>query len=161
MKTHEIVGELRDKVLGALEKSSWFKELGAQDLSAVADLAVLASFEEGETILKVGEQSDSFYLLMKGSVSVEVAKEGGTAEMGRLKAPFTFGEIGLLLSKPRTATLIAAEQVLVLKISSEAFQKSFDTIPSFRLSVARSLASRLESVTEMVLPQSAPELPKP
>jgi twitching motility protein PilT len=81
--------------------------------------------------------------------------------MGRLKAPFTFGEIGLLLSKPRTATLIAAEQVLVLKISSEAFQKSFDTIPSFRLSVARSLASRLESMTEMVLPQSAPELPKP
>ena len=50
--------------------------------------------------------------------------------MGRLKAPFMFGEVGLLLGKPRTATLVAAEPAFVVKIGAAAFRKAFDAIPA-------------------------------
>lgn len=161
MKTHPISGELRIKVLKALDSFAWFRGVEKEYMESIADLGELASYEDGEVVIKVGQPADCFYLLLKGSVSVEVEKEGGTAEVGRLKAPFMFGEVALLLGKTRTATLVAAEQVLVVKISSAAFHKSFDSIPSFRLSVARALASRLDNLTEMALPSAGPNIPKP
>jgi pilus retraction protein PilT len=161
MKSHPITPQLREKIIHGLERSSWFKDVEKENLAKIADLGELASFEDGEVVLRVGDPADSFFMLLKGSVTVEVEKDGGTAEVGRLKAPFLFGEVGLLLGKPRTATLVAAEQVFVLRISSESFRTAFDAVPSFRLSVARALASRLESATEMALPMAGPDIPKP
>ncbi len=154
MKTWPIEGELRESVVAALQKSPWFKELEKQQLETVVGLAVLLGYGPGETIVRMGEPSNSIFLLIRGEVAIEVGrKEGESIEVGRMRPPFTFGEIGLLLGKRRTATVIATDEVFALNFGAETFQKMFDEVPGFRKSLARGLASRLEDLSEMVLPE--------
>ena len=154
MKTWAIEGELHESVVAALQKSPWFKALDKPQLETVVGLATLLSYGPGEVIVGVGEPSSSIFLLMKGEVAIEVGRRNGeTVEVGRMHPPFTIGEIGLLLGKPRTATVIAVDEVYVLNFAAEVFQRIFDEVPGFRLSLARGLASRLENVSEMVLPE--------
>jgi len=155
MKTWAIEGDLHGGVVAALQKSPWFKALDKDQLASVVEVATLLSYPPGERIVTLGEPSDSIFLLMRGEVAVEVGRKGGddTAEVGRMRPPFTFGEIGLLLGKRRTATVVAVEEVYALKFDAATFQRIFDEVPGFRLSLARGLASRLQDLSEMVLPE--------
>lgn len=67
----------------------------------------------GETIVREGEQSDGWFVLLSGKVgvfksdfSVAVIEKPGSV----------IGELGVLLNIPRTATLIAQEPALLLHI---------------------------------------------
>jgi twitching motility protein PilT len=154
MKNWPIDGELRQNVHSAMRKSPWFKKLEDTHFESLITMAQLFSYDTGEEIVKTGDPSDAIFLLMRGSIIFESIKENGDAvELGRARSPFAFGEVGLLLSKPRTATVVADEDVYVLRFETEVFRKMFDEIPAFRMSLVRGLASRLEEVSGLVLPE--------
>ena len=154
MKTWAIEGELQQKVRTALANSIWFRNLEEQQIEQVIGLARLCSYEQGETVVRQGDPSDAFYILLRGDITIEVDHGGGDAvEVGRVRPPFTFGEIGLLLGQPRSASIVAAGEVYVLGFERAVFEQMFHEIPNFRLSVARGLAQRLEQVSEMVIPE--------
>jgi twitching motility protein PilT len=154
MKTWSMEGEMRDKVETAMHQSPWFNALDDAHLEKVLALGKLMSFEPDENIVRAGDPADSFFLLLRGEISIEATRASGdTVELGRVRPPFSFGEVGLLLGKQRTATVIALEEVYVLSFEEEVFRNMFDGIPGFRLNVARTMASRLDDVSELVLPR--------
>ncbi len=68
----------------------------------------------GTTIVRAGEPGSDFYVIDEGSVEIE--------EYGRLQGPGDgFGEIALLLNKPRTATVRAISDARLWTISRRAF----------------------------------------
>src|SRR5262245_59449365 len=165
MKLLPIQGPARQQVEDALGASPWFRALRERDrlqapeerqtdrLLAQADLVEYAS---GEVILRQGYPSDSLFVLVRGSVSVRVGEQGGPQrQIGRLRPSASIGEIGLLLGEPRSATVVAAEDVLVLRFGAEAFHEVFQRVPEFGLDTARHLARRLRTLTGMVpVPES-------
>ena len=74
-------------------------------------------FADGEAACVEGEPSDRFYLIEAGTAVVTV---GGT-EVARLGAGESFGEIGLLRSVPRTATVRAIGELRTLALGSKDF----------------------------------------
>jgi len=154
MKRFAVKGDMRDKVVTALKKSPWFGGLKDQEIEGLVEIAKLGKYDAGEVIVRAGDASDSIFLLMKGRVTFEIAKDSGESlQLGRATPPFTFGEVGLLLNKERTASVVAEEESFALAFDADQFAKLFDEIPGFRLSLARGLAKRLEDVSELVLPQ--------
>ncbi|MDP4197337.1 MAG: cyclic nucleotide-binding domain-containing protein, partial [Bacteroidota bacterium] len=73
------------------------------------------NFSAGDVIVHEGDKSRGFYILMAGKVGVykDNVKVTEFNETGTV-----FGELGLILNKPRTATLFALEETKVLSIKT-------------------------------------------
>ena len=79
---------------------------------------------------------------------------GDSVELGRIPKGSTFGEMGLLLGKKRTASVVALTDLTALKFSSKGFDTMFQKIPKFGLGLSQGLAHRLDEVSVQIpLPQ--------
>ncbi len=163
MKTLTIDGKLKDQVLAVLAKSPWFRSLKPGGLEQVIGVAALQQYDLDETIVSLGEPSDSFFLMLKGVAAVHVGRAGEELmEIGRVQPPASFGEVGVLLEEPRTATVIATEEVLALRFAQASFGVMFEKVPGFGLSATRGVADRLRRLSGMLpLPEPDPEDRKP
>lgn len=163
MRHVPIQGEARREVEDVLDESEWFRALRreerAKSRSSIDRLiasADLLEYGPGEMIIRQGYPSDSFFIMVRGSARVRAGGEtGGEAEVGWLRRPASFGEVGLLLNEPRSATVVADAGVLALRFDAGAFHEIFEKIPEFGLETSRHLARRLHAVTRLVpLPES-------
>jgi CRP-like cAMP-binding protein len=164
MKILPIEGERRAEVLATLGESAWFSGLQAraagnqervlqfEHLIASADLV---EFAPGELIVEQGFPSDSFYVIVKGVVRVRVGIHEGQREVGTLRRPSSFGEVGLLLEDARTATVVAGGVVWTLRFSLQSFHDVLAQVREFGLETARHLARRPREISGMLpLPES-------
>lgn len=109
-------------------------------------------FKAKAPILKQGEQSDSLYLILDGSVSVQVedASDPGHMLVVAYLNPGDFvGEMGLFDEEPQTrsAMVVAKTQCEVAIISYERFHQIRGQYPDILFAVARQLGVRLRQTT--------------
>ncbi len=101
-------------------------------------------FSIGDTIARMGEPADGWYILLTGKVGV-FKKDFTVAEIDQRGT--VFGELGCILNRPRTATLQALEPTSVLFV-----QMSIDEVvqkyPDFAKRILIDLAERLTKTTE-------------
>lgn len=142
------------KVVKALSKSALFAGLKPQSLSQVAVRGELLRFDAGEVVVEEGSASDAFFFVMGGAVRVMVGKGDEALEASLLASPECFGEMGLLLEQPRTATIVAKNTATLLKFSRQLFDHFMAKLPEFGLCLAKFMAQRL-SRTSQLLPMTA------
>jgi NADH dehydrogenase len=94
-------------------------------------------FEPGEVIFERGDVGDRLYVIRKGEV--EVVRDG--ARLALLGAGDYFGEMALLSSAPRNATVRATQPADILAINKGDFTKLMTGFPEFHSGLA-DLASR-------------------
>ena len=152
MKMLPIGNELRDQVAEVLRASSCFAGLAeTRALDGLLAAATLLEFEPGEEVVRSGQPSDSMFLLVRGKVAIQLIRPGcAPHDVGRVSAPYTFGEIGLLLDRPRAATVTAFGRPLVLRFDAASFLRLFDEDSAFRLSLTRTLAERFAEMSEVL-----------
>ncbi|MBA3234542.1 MAG: MFS transporter [Chloroflexi bacterium] len=76
----------------------------------------------GQTVIRQGDAADRFYIVASGSFDVEqLAADGTLQHLRRLGPDTVFGELGLLTGAPRSATVTAREDGVVLGLSAPAF----------------------------------------
>jgi twitching motility protein PilT len=157
METLSVTTELEPKVFEALGKCALFRALKPEQLPQLLKVAELQGFDPGEAIVRQGEPSDSFYIVIDGKAAVTVQKGDGEAvEIGEIPLPSSVGEVSLLLNEPRTASVTAKERVQALKFSNKAFDAMFQKIPQFGAALASGLAHRLNQLSGKVeIPQMA------
>ena len=89
-----------------------FSGLAEEQLDAISSFTFQKTFEPGEMIVEEGRTGNGMYIIMSGRV--EVVKGKGT-ENSRVLAERgpeeIFGEMSLLGEWPRTATVLAVDQV--------------------------------------------------
>jgi CRP-like cAMP-binding protein len=94
-----------------------FEGLSKKQLRKVTDLADVARFMAGATLVKQGDIGDSFYVVLTGQAKVVVS--GRT--VNRLLPGEHFGEISLLDGKPRTASVVAETEMTLVIITQKDF----------------------------------------
>ena len=158
MEAIAISGEMQELVLDALRRSSWFGSLlarpgggdaGAVTVEQLVRWSELRRCNAGAVVVERGFPSDAFFLLLRGGMTIHLG-DAAAPVSGRLRPPASFGEVGLLLDEPRTATLLAAEDSLVLRFSAEAFHEMMRRLPGFGLDTSRHLARRLRELSDAV-----------
>lgn len=121
-------------------------------LAAESDRRVL---RRGEVLVREGDPSDGFFIVLSGRFTVH---KGETmvpvAEIGQGEL---VGEIGFFAGLPRTATVLAARDSLVLEIRGSDFEKAAEALPALRQAVTTFLARRfaMQSPSSSLLTHSA------
>jgi len=109
--------ERRLQIKKFLQNVEILKQLKEHELFTMADAMRESSYEEGEVVCRQGDMGSSFYIIKQGTVTcVQADAQGKQLEVARLAAGDYFGEIALLTSKPRQASVIAAERSGTLKV---------------------------------------------
>jgi CRP-like cAMP-binding protein len=103
-------------------KVALFEGLAPADRLAVSRAVALRTYRRGERIVTQGQPGDSFFVLVKGRVSVSImSPEGREIVLSTLLAGDHFGEMALLDEAPRSATVTAAERSELAVLTREAF----------------------------------------
>jgi len=158
METLTLSKDLEPKVFEAVGQCALFRALKPEQLPQLVKVAELQRFDPGEAVVKQGDPSDSFYVVIDGLAAVTVTKDGGEVEIGEIPLPSSVGEVSLLLSEPRTASVTAKTAVTALKFSGKAFEAMFQKIPQFGSALASGLAHRLHQISGRI---EIPEMSKP
>ena len=119
-----------------------FEGLSKRHLKKVADIAELANFMQGASIVKEGATGDSFYVALIGEAKVTV--KGRTVH--RILPGDHFGEISLLDGGERTATVTAETPMTLLMIQRKNFLKELEREPDVAVSLLESLARMIRRV---------------
>lgn len=113
-------------------QSYLFPNLDHEILSQLADKATVRTVEKGAIIIKEGEPGDAFYFLRSGKVKVSKMLDGREIVLSYLSAGQYFGEIALLMDKPRSATVAAIDRVEVVQLSKDYFLAFLDYHPELK-----------------------------
>ena len=108
-------------------------------------------YAPGEAIVRQGERSSELFVIDRGEVAIEVARDDGKVEnVARLGAGKFFGEMALMTGEARAATVRALEECELLVIDHGAFQGTLASVPGVVDQISGVLAARqaeLEAVT--------------
>jgi hypothetical protein len=100
-------------------------------------------------IVKQGETGDGVFLVLEGELRVRLMINGKETILATLGAGDCFGEIALFDHGPRSADVLANKDSVLLKVSSEAFDKLRAEAPELAVpmlhSIARTLAGRIRA----------------
>ena len=102
--------------------------LGHNQLERLAQVAEVQVFAPGEILFYEGDSSDAVYLIVSGDV--EITQRGGENRqlMARGYSEFV-GEMGVIESRPRSATARADGEVQTLRFTKDAFLELISTAP--------------------------------
>ncbi|HEX2546234.1 MAG TPA: cyclic nucleotide-binding domain-containing protein, partial [Ramlibacter sp.] len=102
-------------------------------------------YRAGEVILRAGEMSDELMLVVQGSASVVVSgQDGQPMRLAGVRRGAILGEVGFLDGSPRSATVLAQDDVLVAILTRAAYDRlaasTATLVPKLLANMAVSLA---------------------
>jgi CRP-like cAMP-binding protein/predicted MFS family arabinose efflux permease len=148
----------------ALGRLGIFAEASRPVLERLAAESVESAVPAGTTLIREGDEADAFYVLLEGEMAVRARGEGASElVLPRMGEGGYFGEIGLLERIPRTATVTAARDSRVLRISGDDFLGTLADAPASTalLEGARSRLARTHPTRHAAPAPPAPASPAP
>ena len=124
-----------------LKSAPVFDRVAGEDLAPLARIAEVEVYAPGGSIVKEGDTGDALFIIVKGHARVEV-KGRAIAQLG---PGDTVGEMAVLDSEPRSATVTAVDDVEVLRIDSDAFYEILHEQVEIAEGVIRMLCRRLRT----------------
>jgi N-acyl-L-homoserine lactone synthetase len=98
---------------------------------------------QGETVLRQGHYGDAAFVVVDGEVAVIVGSEDHDTEVARLGRGELFGEIALLTTRPRTASVLAVTDVELMVLERDAFQAALRRDSEVGIRLLEILGTRL------------------
>jgi CRP-like cAMP-binding protein len=100
--------------------------------------------KQGEDIVRQGETSQTFYLILEGEVRVHITVEKGRRKtLNTLRPGHFFGEFACVYKLPRSATVTAKEKLLLLEFSDHSIAKLIKHFPLASDYLLRTVQSRM------------------
>lgn len=117
-----------------ISNSHLFKSLDPEGRVRALQESSLHTFSKGTVILREGEPGDEFYLIASGTVRVDTTRtdDEHPVELATLGRGAFFGEVSVLTGRPRTATVTAIEEVLVVVFSRDLVERLLEAYPKVR-----------------------------
>ncbi|NXT38018.1 KAP0 kinase, partial [Pelecanoides urinatrix] len=108
-----------------LSKVSILESLDKWERLTVADALEPVQFEDGQKIVVQGEPGDEFFIILEGTAAVLQRRSENEefVEVGRLAPSDYFGEIALLMNRPRAATVVARGLLKCVKLDRPRFER--------------------------------------
>ena len=135
----------------ALQQTPFFAGLPLEDLEGIARVGSPVTFEPSTTIVAEGDPGDAMYIVLSGTAEVDVGGRFHSLTKGDF-----FGEMALISSRTRMATVKAKESVEALKIPADAFQSFLLQHPTVAVSMLREIVDRLREVEQRIDAWMAP-----
>ncbi len=130
----------------SIKKLEFFTGFPESEIWEIIHACNWQKFDTGAQIIVEGDIDDSFYIIVAGEV--DVYKDG--ARIGNLQAGDCFGEMNYLSKAKRTATILARNNVELMKINATLIeQASLECQLHFSRVFMQTLVKRLSTTTAM------------
>jgi small-conductance mechanosensitive channel len=129
------------EILHRLARVDVLSPLSRAAHETIANAARIHVFSRGETIIGLGAEGDSMFIVHEGTVSIRV----DDAEVARLQPGDFFGEMALLTGERRTADVIAVTDVVAVEIAKDALEPVLDD-PALVAAISAKVAERRGSL---------------
>lgn len=133
-----------------LKRNEVFGKLNEEEIEELSRHAKCVRFANGETIISQGEEGKSCYIVIEGRVSVtRVDDEGNNYNLASLKENDLFGEMALCTDAPRSATVKAKRETLLLEIKQTHIKPLIEKELDFLVSLAEAIHHRKDQIESM------------
>ncbi len=133
---------LMERIL-LLREVPLFAELSPDDLKQIADIAREHAYSDGALICREGEEGNEMYVLAAGQVRVVKRSNGAEKVLATRTVGDFIGEMAIIESAPRSASVRAEGEVRALVIDGNAFKAILRDRPEVSLAVLRGVSRRL------------------
>lgn len=122
-----------------------------RQLRSVAKIARVFDVMAGTVLARAGEPGDEFFLIIDGSVQVQVSSEKRVL----MHPGEFFGEMSILDGGPRSATVVADTPVRLLVISRSHFAMLLKDVPELTETLLANLSRRVREAEDRAARQGA------
>jgi len=99
----------------------------------------------GETLMRQGEPGEELYLLVSGRLRVYVEEDEQRRIVREVTRGAVVGEMGLIAEAPRSATVVAIRDSVLVSLGKEDFAQLQATSPQVTLALTRQIIERLRT----------------
>ena len=135
-----------------------FAPLSDEETDRLAKSSRMRIYAPGEAIVRMGQEGNSMFVIMRGSVEVQISQGGATKVINKLRENDFFGEMSMLTGEPRTATVVAVEETEVLRIDKNAIKPIFEANPDLVSSISEMIEERRELLRSLAEPADEAEV---
>jgi small-conductance mechanosensitive channel/CRP-like cAMP-binding protein len=119
------------------------QSLAEDELAQLADSMRQRLYKGGEALIRQGDHDHSMFILAEGLVEVMVAMDGRPElRVARLVPGDCFGEMALLTGEPRSATVLAATDVVAFEVTKAHMTALLAARPEIAETVSGLIADR-------------------
>lgn len=122
------------------------------DVDILKKCGQTVTYKAGQAICREGETGHSMFVLLKGNVEITINSFSDNPQsVGFMEEGSFFGEMSLLESKPRSATIVACtDTVIVLEVSEADFSMLLLNATSITYRLLLSLNNRLNTMLDKI-----------
>jgi CRP/FNR family transcriptional regulator, cyclic AMP receptor protein len=124
-----------------LRRLEFFSGVPGHVLAAVAAQADEVRFGPGDVVIRRGDHGDSLYIVVDGSISIDI----GGHHVDVMGPGTVVGELAVLVSEPRSATVTAVDRCRLLQLGSAVFDELLLDYPEVARGVITALVRRFRS----------------
>jgi NTE family protein len=122
-----------------------FRDLPPEALRSLEDRLQPVPVRRGDCIVRQGEDADALHIVVLGRFAVEI--DGDDEPVAEISHGSTIGEIAFFAGGPRTATVRAIRDGVVVRLSRDDFNSISKTTPAIWAAITSTLAERLATET--------------
>ena len=135
---------MSDRIRELLTSVELFGEMLEEEIDDLTALAQIKKLGKDVTIFHAGDPADAVFVVASGRVKVVItSSDGKEFILTVLGAGQVFGEMALLESAPRSASVVTLSTVEVLVINRSDFQRLLDSNPRISQRLMAILSRRL------------------
>lgn len=122
------------------------------NLNKLKKLATIVNFNEDENIFFEGDRSNSFYIILKGSVSIYRTNtyDDSKVELVALGESSIFGEMAVISHDVRSASVIATSDCICLEFPSYNFEEFIAIEPKYAINFIQTLVNRKADISSKI-----------
>ena len=128
----------------SLRKVGLFASFGHAELKAILPYMLMLEYPAAFDICTEGDQGDALYLIYKGKVVI--TKKGWDKPVAALGDGNFIGEMALIFSQPRSATVTTTAPSVIFCLASIDFNRVLDLHPNLKKPLADLAAARLREL---------------
>jgi NTE family protein len=131
-----------------LRSTAGFRDLTDEQLRAIGSRAKVHYLLRSDVLVRQGAESNSVYVVVTGRFEVWI--EGQNSAINEIGAGEPIGEIGFFAGGPRTATIVAARDSVVIELDRASFDDVARQVPSIYPTLLRTLSRRLAAANARI-----------
>ena len=139
-------GEDAGFLMASMKRLDLFAPLSDEQLRKVIYFVKTLAFESGETIFSKGDEGGSFYIVKSGAVEAKLSGFLGFGKTLSTMGPGEFfGELALILKRPRSATIVCLEETTCYALDKSDLELLMERNADIAAEIKRVAKQRLEN----------------
>ncbi|MFO0641715.1 MAG: DUF1003 domain-containing protein [Polyangiaceae bacterium] len=138
-----------------------FDTLSTEDTEALAKRLAERKFAAGAKVFDKGDKGSSMYIVLSGAAQIYLPGDGDDRVVLKdVRTGEYFGELSLFDDKPRSASVSASTDTVLLELTREEFAEHLGRSPTAAMAILAEMAERLRETNALLSQRAARDVVK-